>query len=157
MTWLSYLSSARTWVALTAVGSAVLATNACSSQDASPRSGNIPGDSGAGAASNTGAGNVNVVGSTGLMLDSNNNGAGGTAPRDPRCDAEGNCSCINIGMIGRLGTYGAVPGQDGISALETWLNANSSAAVQSYLTKPTLTPELLANYDVIILQALEDW
>jgi len=84
-----------------------------------------------------------------------NNGAGGTAPRDPRCDAEGNCSCINIGMIGRNGSFGAVPGMDGISALEAWLNTNSSAAVQSHLTKPTLTTEFLANYDVIILQALE--
>src|SRR5688500_17929200 len=156
MTWVSYLESARTWIALSAVGSAVLAISACSSENATPRSANNQGDVGAGAASNTGAGNVNAIGtiSTGFMPTSND-GAGGTAPRDPRCDAQGNCSCINIGMIGRNGSFGAVPGMDGISALEAWLNANSSAAVQSHLTKPTLTEEFLANYDVIILQALE--
>lgn len=158
MTWLLSLKSARTWVALTTVGSTFLAINACSSESTAPsRPQGSSDDSGAGAASgmNTAdVGGINV-GNTGVIQSTANNGAGGTAPRDPRCDDQGNCVCINIGMIGRNGTFGAVPGEDSNSALVAWLNENSSAGAQAHLTKPTLTAEFLANYDVLILQALE--
>jgi len=160
MTWLPSLKSARTWVALTAVGGTFLAINACSSEATSsrPQASSDDNSVGAGAASgmNTATiGGINVANNTGILQTTTNNGAGGTAPRDPRCDDQGNCYCINIGMIGRNGTFGAVPGQDSNSALVAWLNENSSAAAQAHLTKPTLTAEFLANYDVLILQALE--
>jgi len=160
MTWLPSLSSANTWVALTALGSSFLAINACSSESStSPRqqldsSGNGSGAA-SGATTNVGAINVANNNATGIIQNTSTDGSGGTAPRDPRCDDQGNCSCINIGMIGRNGTYGAVPGEDSNSALVAWLNENSSAAAQSHLTKPTLTTEFLADYDVLILQALE--
>lgn len=161
MTWLPSLSSASTWVALTALGSTLLAINACSSESStSPRqqldsSGNGSGAAN-GATTNVGAINVANNNATGIIQNTSTDGAGGTAPRDPRCDDQGNCSCINIGMLGRNGTYGAVPGEDGNAALVAWLNENSSAAAQNHATKPTLTPEFLANYDVLILQALEN-
>jgi hypothetical protein len=85
------------------------------------------------------------------------------SPIDPEtgrpvvCDPEtGECTCINIGMLGRLPSFGAVPGQDNTAALQAWLNAKSSAVVSVHNTDVELTPELLAEYDVLILQALED-
>ena len=148
-TLLPRFSSARIWamVALGIGGAAV----ACSSTSEAPLRAEV--NTGAGAMGN----NAGVTNTTSVIVPttSSGNGSGGTAPRDPRCDDMGNCSCINIGMLGRLPTYGAVPGQDGISALEQWLNANSSAAASTHVTKPTLTAEFLANYDVLVLQAME--
>src|SRR6187401_2900865 len=156
MTWLPSLSSASTWVALTALGGTFLAINACSSESStSPRQQLDSSNNGSGAANGASATNVGAINvannnATGI-LQTSATGAGGTAPRDPRCDDQGNCSCINIGMIGRNGTFGAVPGEDSNSALVAWLNENSSAAAQAHLTKPTLTAEFLADYDVLIL------
>lgn len=150
---LSYLGSPRGLLALATCGGALLLMNACSSESAAPRS-DINGANGNGGASTSSAVNV-VTSNTGIVMTTNNSGVGGTTPRDPRCDDQGNCSCINIAMFGRLPTYGAVPGMDGISAVEAWLNANSSAAAQTFVTKPTLTAEFLGNFDVIVLQALE--
>lgn len=156
MTWLSSLRSARTWVALTAVGTTLFAANACSSESTAP---SRPQADTTTNASTTGAGaasGLNTVTVGGInVANTADTGAGGTAPRDPRCDDQGNCTCINIGMIGRNGTYGAVPGQDTNAALVAWLNENSSAAAQSHTTQPALNAEFLASYDVIILQALE--
>jgi hypothetical protein len=133
--------------------------NACSSGSSTPSRTEVNGGSGASSTNGAAVNAVNAAnntGSTGIIMTTSSDGAGGTAPRDLRCDENGqNCVCINIGMFGRLGTYGAVPGMDSNAALEAWLDANSSAAADTMLTKPTLTAEFLANYDVIILQALE--
>jgi hypothetical protein len=104
---------------------------------------------GAGAASNA----VGATTTGGLQPTTVSGGMGGTA--QTVCDAQGNCTCINVGMLGRSGTYGAVPGQDGSAALVAWLNTNSSAAASNFTTKPELTEEFLAGYNVLILQALE--
>ncbi len=119
------------------LGCAAGAVFACS-QDATPRRGESS-NAGAGASGN---GTVGIVMTT---------GSGG-----PRCDEAGNCACINIGMLGRFPNYGAVPGSDDTEALNGWLNTNSSATVDAFVTKPALTEEFLANYDVLILQALEN-
>jgi hypothetical protein len=74
--------------------------------------------------------------------------------RPPRCNDAGECTCINIASIGRTATYGL--GEDNTDAFVTWLNDNSSAAVDLHIIKPTLSMDFLLNYDVIILQALED-
>jgi len=76
--------------------------------------------------------------------------------RPPRCDDQGNCTCINIAEFGKTGDFGAVQGQDGSTAFQEWLNSKSNAHVDVYDTRTTLTAELLANYDVIILQSLSD-
>ncbi len=68
------------------------------------------------------------------------------------------CTCIRIASIGHEGIWGACgQGGDSTSALVSWLNTQSTAAVDTYdTTKPTLTPTFLGQYDVIILQWLRD-
>ncbi len=83
--------------------------------------------------------------------------AGAAGGHDVVCEPEtGACACIAIGMLGRLPTYGAVPGQDDTAALQAWLNEKSTAEVEVYTSHNPLTPEFLVQYDVLILQALED-
>jgi hypothetical protein len=74
--------------------------------------------------------------------------------RPVRCDDAGHCTCINIASIGKPAHYGA--GNDNTDAFQTWLNTKSSATVTLLTARTKITPELLAGYDVIILQALED-
>ncbi|WP_438002152.1 hypothetical protein WMF26_23700 [Sorangium sp. So ce185] len=83
-------------------------------------------------------------------------GPGGEPPADAghqtTCDDEGNCTCINIASIGHEGVWGPCS-SDSTTALQTWLNTQSTAQVDNYnMEKPTLTPEFLAKYDVILLQ-----
>lgn len=82
-------------------------------------------------------------------------GSGSTeadAGRQATCDDEGNCTCINIASIGREGVWGPCS-SDSTTALQNWLNSQSTAQVDNYnREKPTLTPEFLAKYDVILLQ-----
>jgi hypothetical protein len=59
-------------------------------------------------------------------------------------------------MLGRLPTYGAVPGADNTAALQRWLNERSTALVDVFTTDTPLTSEFLNQYQVLILQALED-
>jgi hypothetical protein len=69
-----------------------------------------------------------------------------------RCDDAGNCTCIAIASIGHEGVWGPCS-TDNTAALQNWLNTQSTAKVDNYATtKPTLTPDFLAKYDVIILQ-----
>ena len=73
--------------------------------------------------------------------------------------SDAGCACIRIASIGHEGIWGACGqgGGDGTSALITWLNTQSTAKVDTYdATKPTLTAEFLAKYDVILLQWLRD-
>lgn len=74
--------------------------------------------------------------------------------RPPRCDDAGHCTCINIASVGKPAHYGS--GNDSTDAFQTWLNTNSSANLDLLTARTPLTPDLLAGYDVIILQALED-
>jgi hypothetical protein len=69
-----------------------------------------------------------------------------------QCDDAGNCTCIRIASIGHEGVWGPCS-SDSTTALQTWLNMQSTAKVDNYdTTKPMLTKEFLAPYDVIILQ-----
>lgn len=76
--------------------------------------------------------------------------SGDGSSRPERC-GEAGCTCFNIASIGHLGIYG-----DNTTELINWLNTESSAAVDLYQTKPTLTAAFLSRYDVIILQWLSD-
>ncbi|AUX24269.1 hypothetical protein SOCEGT47_048060 [Sorangium cellulosum] len=68
------------------------------------------------------------------------------------CDDDGNCTCITIASIGHEGVWGPCS-SDSTTALQNWLNTQSTAQVDNYNTeKPALTPEFLAKYDVILLQ-----
>jgi hypothetical protein len=60
-------------------------------------------------------------------------------------------------VYGRLPSYGAdPPGSDTTIAFQNYLNSKSSANVSVVTQYTPLTQEFLANYDIIILQALED-
>ncbi len=74
--------------------------------------------------------------------------------RPMRCDSSGHCSCINVASFGRPAHYGN--GNDNTDAFQSWLNSKSSANVELITTHTELTSEFLKNYDVLILQALED-
>lgn len=75
--------------------------------------------------------------------------------RNKRCDDAGNCSCMNIMSYGKLAHYGS--GTDNTNAFIDWLNTESSAHVDVITTHQTLQREgFLDNYDVVILQALEE-
>ncbi|MGA2451325.1 MAG: hypothetical protein ABTD50_21915 [Polyangiaceae bacterium] len=90
--------------------------------------------------------------------------------RPKKCDDAGRCTCINIASIGTHGETGSSTGDNGdTSSFTDWLNTESSASVDNYTTKPTLTYDptntvdaaapgelLLNNYDVVILQWLAD-
>lgn len=78
------------------------------------------------------------------------------AGRPTRYNEAGMPTCINIGSYGKPGTTGFMPGVDNTKAFENWLNDKSSATASMITTHEKLTPELLAGFDVFILQDLED-
>jgi hypothetical protein len=80
----------------------------------------------------------------------------GKAPRAQRCDDAGRCTCFNIASIGLPGHTGFQGGMDSTTAFTDWLNAQSSANVDMYTTRPTLDADFLGKYDVLIIQWLVD-
>lgn len=98
----------------------------------------------------SGATGSGATGATGNVI---NPGSGGTI--NP---SGGDESCVRIGMLGRPPTYGAMQGgADNTDALQSWLNAHVKAGttVKVVMAETDITADLLGNYDVIILQALE--
>ncbi|HXX66398.1 MAG TPA: hypothetical protein VEK07_04400 [Polyangiaceae bacterium] len=101
----------------------------------------------AGGSGDLGAGNSGLAGSS---------GDGGSAGAAQVCTDAG-CTCIRIASIGHEGIWGACGMYgDSTSAFETWLNTQSTAMVDTYTTKPTLSASFLEPYNVIILQWLRD-
>lgn len=82
-------------------------------------------------------------------------GGDARAGRPRRCDDAGHCSCFNVASIGQPGHTG-FNGDDNTTAFTDYLNAESSARVDMFTTRPTLDAEFLNQYDVIILQWLVD-
>ena len=74
--------------------------------------------------------------------------------RPERCDDAGHCACMNILSLGKVAHYGA--NSDSTDAFQQYLDTKSNARMTLLTDRTTLTPELLAGYDVLILQALED-
>lgn len=148
------------------LGSSVAIAFACSAGGGQETSGLPTGSSSGGGTNNpgsgagpnnpgSGAGPSNPGSGTGPIIVPPEPDAGPDV-REVRCDEAGNCTCINVGVLGRPPSYGAGgPGSDTTVALQSWLNTKSSAAVDLITTKPAITAEWLANYDVLILQALE--
>jgi hypothetical protein len=69
-----------------------------------------------------------------------------------KCDSTGHCTCITVASIGKPAHYGG-----STDAFQSWLNTKSSATVDLITTHTApLTKDLLDQYQVIILQALED-
>jgi hypothetical protein len=148
---LGILASITACFGVAACSAAPVSTGTLASGAASSTNGGAGGGNGG-----SGAGSNYVIPST-----------GGTTPtvidggRLPRCDADtGKCTCINIAEFGKTGTFGASQNKDGSTAFQDWLNNSSSAHVDVYAggtvasDRTTITSDLLANYDVIILQSL---
>jgi len=139
--------------ALTASGLAAAAACSPSGNDSNSAIGNVgavgDGATGGSAATGTGSGGTIPVGSGGTI----NPGSGGSI----EVPDAGNGMCIRIGMLGRPPTYGAMPGSDNTDALQTWLDAHvkSGTTVSVVTTDTELTADFLSNYDVVVLQALE--
>jgi hypothetical protein len=152
--------TARVSVAL-ALGTAIAVVSACGASGDGPERGGVGSGSGAsssgastGAGAGTGTSGSSSSGGSIALPDAGDTTDGG---RPPRCDDAGNCSCINIGVYGRLPTYGSGgPGADTTIAFQSWLNSKSSAVVDVITTKTTFDEAFLGKYDVLVLQALED-
>jgi len=151
-------SFARVWVAL-GFGAGFVLSAACSASGGGTPGPGVGSGSGATGSSSTSGGPSGTGASTGTGVDITLPDAGGDddGGRETRCDDAGNCSCINIGVYGRLPSYGSGGlGQDTTIAFQNWLNAKSSATVDLITTKTVLDEAFLGQYDVLILQALED-
>jgi len=76
------------------------------------------------------------------------------------CDGGDACTCppFKLAVIGKPGKWGANPNGDPDTALQDWLNSSSAgtAQVDNFKERPTLTPDFLASYSVIILASLGD-
>jgi hypothetical protein len=108
-----------------------------------------------------GAANADEAGTGGAGLGSALGGgppvgyldAGGDG-RPLRCDDAGTCACMNIASLGKVAHYGG--NSDSTDAFQQYLNTKSNARMTLLTERTRLTPALLSNYDVVILQALED-
>jgi len=126
----------------------------------------IAGDAGSGGAGGMDASGMMATGpgdaGAGLVLsvDAGDSAAGDDGASDAgraQVCTDAGCTCIRIASIGHEGIWGACGMYgDSTSAFETWLDTQSTATVDSYTTKPTLTPGFLSQYDVILLQWLRD-
>jgi hypothetical protein len=65
---------------------------------------------------------------------------------------------FKLAVIGKPGKWGANPNGDPDTALQDWLNSSSAgtAQVDDFTARTTLTPEFLAQYNVIILASLSE-
>jgi hypothetical protein len=74
------------------------------------------------------------------------------------CDDAGNCTCLAILSLGQPGQTGsATAGASGdTNAFQAYMNTNTNATMTILKTFTPLTDSLLNQYDVVILQALQD-
>lgn len=101
-----------------------------------------------------------------VASDASGNSGGWTSTVDGEvvpCTNGDDCVCptLSVAVIGTRGQWGAQgnsSGQDSDTAFQDWLNSSSAgtARVDNYATKPTLNPDFLAGYNVIILAGLGD-
>lgn len=100
-------------------------------------------------------GPLNIAGNDSVQKD----------PNDPRdvpvrqktCDASGeNCTCLRLALLGTLDS--AANNKDTQPFID-WLNAKSggTATVTMVNTKPTLSAEWLASYDVLLVANVNGW
>ncbi len=87
-------------------------------------------------------------------------GDAGVVKTHVECEGGSDCVCppFNVAVMGQPGKWGAVREGDPPTALMDWLNSSSAgtAKVSNFTSRTTLTPELLAGYDLFILTSLSD-
>jgi hypothetical protein len=77
--------------------------------------------------------------------------------RPYRCDDAGHCSCLAILSLGQPGQTGSATGNNGdTNAFQAYMNTNTNATMTILNAFTPLTDGLLGQYDVVILQALQD-
>jgi hypothetical protein len=110
-----------------------------------------------------GGGSTSIVatasgGMTSITIDASGAGTSGTITETVECTEGADCTCptLTVAVIGQPGKWGANPAGDSDTAFQEWLNSSSAGTAKAdvYPTKPTLTAEFLAKYNVIILAAL---
>lgn len=62
--------------------------------------------------------------------------------------------CVRLLSLGSVGQEGAVPGEEGMDAIASWLQEHSDTYAQHHALKPELTQQLLRDFDVVLLQDL---
>lgn len=148
------------FVANLALFSAVASGLACSAGgDASSKTNpsNTTGSTG-------GNGPVLNTGGSGVVLNTSGNGPLPMDPNDPRnvpvrpklCDANGNCTCLRLALVGTLDS--SANAKDTKPFID-WLNGNSdgTATVTMVATKPTVDAAFLAQYDILVIANVNGW
>lgn len=100
-----------------------------------------------------------------LMLSTGGNGT--TLPMDPNdprdvpvrpklCDANGNCTCLRLALVGTLDS--SANAKDTKPFID-WLNGNSdgTATVTMVSAKPTIDATFLAQYDILVIANVNGW
>ncbi|MGA7740865.1 MAG: hypothetical protein WBP56_26585 [Polyangia bacterium] len=131
----------------------------------------VPPPSGGNGGSENATGGSDIAGLGGMTINLNPAGAvsqpqGGRDAGDAyagdakayRCDDAGNCNtCLAILSLGQPGQTGSSTGDNGdTAAFQTYMNTQTNAKMTMLTTFTSLTDSLLNQYDVVILQALED-
>ena len=152
-------------VAIVGMGLAVsgLATLSCKSGEVDAQTGGRSGEGAGGKTSGGGgSGGAPVIDLDPLVVPPTDASARGSSDGGtvvPCTDGVG-CTCppLNVAVMGKPGKWGANPNGDSDTALQEWLNSSSAgtAKVVNYASKPALTPDVLAPYNVIILASLSD-
>lgn len=95
-----------------------------------------------------------------LSMDTAAGGNSATVTRAVECTEGADCTCptLTVAVLGKPGKWGANPAGDSDTAFQEWLDSSSAgtAAAHVYASKPTLTSDFLAQYDVIILASLSE-
>lgn len=68
--------------------------------------------------------------------------------------SENSDACLRLVSLGRPATLGVVPGGSGMDALVDWFNGATNVVANHLPDPPPLTSDVLAQYDVVLLQDL---
>lgn len=117
------------------------------------------GATGAGGSSTTAA--ASAGGAVHVSIDTAAAGSASTTRAVECTEGEGaDCTCptLRVAVFGKPGKWGANRGGDSDTAFQEWLNSSSAGTAKAnvYASKPTLTTDFLAQYDVIVLASLSE-
>jgi hypothetical protein len=108
--------------------------------------------SGTGGGASTGGGSFDIDGDdTGKVTDERD-----VPVREEVCDAEGNCTCLRLALLGTLES--AASNKD-TQPFVDWLNGNSggTAVVDMVSTKPAIDRAFLDQYDILLVANVNSW
>ena len=114
------------------------------------------GGSGAAMAESGGTGNTLNIGGDTSSTTADPSDTRSLPVRKKMCDAQGNCSCLRLALLGTLAS--AATDTDS-QAFVTWLNSKSegTANVTNVASKPTVDAAFLAQYDILLVANVNTW